>query len=352
MPNIEELDKNFAVKAVTVEGMVSYDAKKPPFRLYGLYEPESDGPFRRLPEEVAEAASKGVAALCMNTAGARVRFATDSSKIVLTYRLWNMYRGDRMSPSASSCFSLYSDGKFCGFVVPEKLQEGLCRAETNQYAPRKMREIEIYFPLYSGVDGLVISVEEGCTVEAPKPYAIEKPMLVYGGSLIQGASASHPGNAYPAMLGRMFDVNTINLGMSGNARGELSVAEYIGKLSLSAFIMDYDHNSYDIEELRARHQPFFRTFRQYSPDTPVLFITAADACFGSQIKPRQEIIYKTYQDAKVEGDENVYFLDGQTLYSEPGIDLCTVDCVHPNDIGFYFTAKAIAPFVKKMLEKK
>lgn len=352
MSTLQELDKNFAVEAVNHEGMVAYDAKKPPFRIYGFYQPEAEGPFRRLPAEVAEAASRGVAELCKNTAGGRVRFATDSSKFILTYRLSGLSKSGRMSVAASSSFDIYADGVYHGCILAEEVKEGVCEATTDFYAPHKMRQIEICFPLYVSVEGLILSIEEGCSVAPAKEYSNDLPVVVYGSSITQGGCASHPGNAYPAMLSRTFDIDVINLGFSGNGRGEQSVAEYLADLPMAALIIDYDHNSYDIEELRARHQPFFKTFRKKQPHTPVLFISVADRTFGDATPLRRDIIYKTYQDAKDEGDTNVYFLDGQTIYDEKYRNLCTVDCVHATDIGFFFFAEKITPILKEMLEKK
>ena len=50
------------------------------------------------------------------------------------------------------------------------------------------------------------------------------------------------------------------------------------------------------------------------------------------------MILSTFQYALDQGDENVYFIDGERLLPN---DACTVDALHPNDLGFYFMAETV-----------
>ncbi len=53
-----------------------HSPKEVPFRVHGLYAPEAEGGYRRLPAEVA-AVSENVSILAGNTAGGRVRNSTE-----------------------------------------------------------------------------------------------------------------------------------------------------------------------------------------------------------------------------------------------------------------------------------
>ena len=53
---------------------VFFNVRENPFRIYGLYKPETEPDFKRMPDNVALNANEGVAALYLNTAGGRVRF--------------------------------------------------------------------------------------------------------------------------------------------------------------------------------------------------------------------------------------------------------------------------------------
>ena len=56
---------------------------------------------------------------------------------------------------------------------------------------------------------------------------------------------------------------------------------------------------------------------------------------------RVEVIKQSYLKAKENGDKNVYFIDGKTLFGVKDRENCIVDGSHPNDLGFYRMAKVI-----------
>ncbi|MBQ4043418.1 MAG: hypothetical protein IJD06_05410, partial [Clostridia bacterium] len=53
--------------------------------------------------------------------------------------------------------------------------------------------------------------------------------------------------------------------------------------------------------------------------------------------------------AVLEGDKNVYFIDGETLFEGEFRDSCTVDGSHPNDLGFFRMAMVIGEVVGRLL---
>ena len=62
------------------------------------------------------------------------------------------------------------------------------------------------------------------------PITIERPILVYGTSIAQGASASRPAMAWTNILQRRFDMPVINLGFSGNALMDPAVYDLISEV--------------------------------------------------------------------------------------------------------------------------
>ena len=79
-----------------------------------------------------------------------------------------------------------------------------------------------------------------------------------------------------------------------------------------------------------------------------MFVSAADKPYlvGDIY---MNIIYKTYLNAVDNGDKNVYFIDGKTIYEDVGYDLCTVDGCHPNDLGFWCMANSIENVIRNIL---
>ena len=66
-----------------MEEFVFYSVKEAPFSIHGLYDPLAEGQFQRMPLELAQALGGWMPTLAYNTAGGRVRFKTNSGRMVL-----------------------------------------------------------------------------------------------------------------------------------------------------------------------------------------------------------------------------------------------------------------------------
>ncbi len=353
--NIEKIDKNFVVETkIEREGIKFYDCRDEKFEIRGVIPPiDDEGIFLRMPEEVAKSVSNGVAWLNTNTAGGRVRFKTDSPYVAINVEIANPCKMSHMPFSGSMNLDLYEkrdDGKeyyLKSFISPEPKYEQLY-----DFPVVRMREVTLNMPLYSGIKKLYIGLSEDAVIEKCAPYSIEKPMVYYGSSVTQGGCASRPGNSYQGMISRRFDCDHINLGFSGNAKGEKEMAEYIAGLDMSIFIYDYDHNAPDADHLEATHKPMFDTVRKAHPELPIIMASRCDTNINSDTDRRYEIIKKTYDEAVATGDKNVYLIDGRTIMASIGACDGMVDGCHPNDLGFYAMAVKIGNLIENILKQK
>ena len=350
---IWEIDKNFKLPGLEEDLKADiYNIKENQFCLYGLI---VDNAFRRMPEDIAIKTNEGVKELHTNTAGGRLRFVTDSEfislKVVCPY-ITDFYH---MPRSGSSGFDIYVDGVYYGIIAPgSTINEGEFGG-TRHLAKTGLKEIIINFPLYNAVNEVFLGLEQGSVFEKASDYAIDKPLVYYGSSITQGGCVSRPGLSYPAHISRKLNLDYINLGFSGSGKAEEIMGNYISELSMSAFIYDYDHNAPNVEHLENTHERFFKQIREKNKDLPIIMISMPDIKFWNQhcdlsIR-RREIIKKTYKNAVNSGDNNVYFIDGETLWGETDWDSCTMDRCHPNDIGHYRMADKIAPVIKEALKK-
>jgi lysophospholipase L1-like esterase len=154
------------------------------------------------------------------------------------------------------------------------------------------------------------------------------------------------------LLSKWLDFDYYVCGFSGSCRGQLELADFFAEFDdLGVFVMDYDHNARSAEHLAQTHEPFFRRLREHFPDLPVLMMTAPNYLHVREADERRAVVRKTYENALAAGDQNVYFVDGKDFFGDEDAYNCTVDTIHPNDLGFYRMAKCIYPVLKEIIEK-
>ena len=361
MSEIQNIDKNLATTAkINDQEIEFFSVRNEPFTIYGLISGKEGELFRRMPEDVAEKTSPGVRYLHTNTAGGRVRFRTDSECVAIRAVMPGKCLMSHMPFVGSSGFDVYvSEGEawyYKGSLIPPTDRKDSYEALVH-FGHREMREVTIHFPLYDNVEDLYVGIEPGASLEKGAKYRSVKPFICYGSSITQGGCASRPGNCYSNILSRKLNMDHINLGFSGNAKGEQVMADYIAQLPMSVFLMDYDHNAPSIPHLEATHEKFFLTIREKNPDLPIIMATKTDTARTNQLSEalwsRREIILRTYENAVKRGDKLVKFVDGRKTFDEISIlgipaDSCTVDGCHPNDLGFACMAKVFEQAIREM----
>ncbi len=350
---LEDIDPNFKIETTLEEpDMEWYDPRKAPMVMHGgVYYNEEHGQYMRLPWSVSEkfdggSMNHGITYCQVKTAGGRVRFRTDSTFIALFIKSPGGPPSAHMTKACKAGFDLYRrlDGQDREYYVNTFIPPIQTIEEYTLSFPLdgQMADYTINMPLYDQVFEFYIGLKKEAKAEpVAVPYRNEKPVVFYGSSITQGGCASRPGTAYEAMISRQFNLDYINLGFSGNAKGEPELAEYIASLPMEAFVCDYDHNAPSLEHLQKTLPGFYRIIREKHPDLPVIFITKPDILIKPEAcTPRRDFIRSVYEEAKARG-ENVYFIPGEELFEGDNWDDCTVDRTHPNDLGFYRMAKRI-----------
>lgn len=349
---IDEIDRNLKIETkLSEKDIVWFDANEDIFVKYGAVNTDED--YLRLPREIAQSVSGGVAALCDNAAGIRIRLCTDSPYIAIRAVFPSLCRFSHMPLTGTSGFDLYSEvaGKqfFVGAYIPPFESnmgfEGIIY--TGNTTGKAMNYI-INFPPYNPVTKLYIGLKEQSTTEVPDEYYNKRPVVFYGSSITQGGCASRPGNIYQNFLSRALNMDYLCLGFSGNAKGEKEIAGYMAELQMCAFVSDYDHNAPNSQHLKNTHFALYEAVRNKNPELPYIMITHPSKGINEPVN-RRKIIMESYIKALDRGDKNVYFIDGDSLFAGEEYDGCTVDGCHPNDLGFYRMAKGILPILKEIL---
>lgn len=362
---IEKLDENFAKIDSGRQDVVFHNAKSMPIGIFGLEWVESEGLFSRIDPQKAEEYrfSDNLRELMHHTSGGRIRFRTDASEVVIRVQLDERVRLPHLSPVAAMGVDVYEKNadfpeipRFVTSVPPrpdaDNRYEGVCQFRNGGDG---MREVTVYLPLYCKVRNLEIGIHKEAILEPPHPYRTASPVTFYGSSITQGACSSRPGNAYPAILSRMLGCDIRNLGFSGNAFGEPDMASYIAGLDMSAFVLDYDYNARSEEDLRNTHYAFYRKIRERHPTLPIVMLSAPVAppahtkVWDKRMDMARVIIMESYIRGKYAGDENLYFVDGESLLGDVEATDALLDNVHPTDLGFRQMAHRLYPILNHIL---
>ena len=359
------LDPRLEGNELSPKGTLWRNARDSVFSLHGVFYDKDEGLYRRVPKEIAETVSKGVAILSRHTSGGRIRFLTDSPFISLKASLPAFKPLANMPITLSHGFSLFTNGKFeqrfspkfdeivDGVDFTSPLESTISFESSYDFfnTGKELKLCEIFFPLYGGVRNLEIGLAGDATIKRAPDYKIKRPLVFYGSSITQGACVSRPGNDYLAILSRMLDADYINLGFSGNGNAENEIINYVGSIDASLFA--YDYNLYDNRPKRILppHLSIYERLRANNPSTPILFHDKPFFEYDTTYKRRRDLIKESYIAAKKMGDELVGLVETEALFGKEERDLCVADQSHPNDLGALRMASAFYPIVKELIDK-
>lgn len=356
--DIGNIDVNMKVETqLTEPDLVLYDIRRDPFDVYGLYRYREEPVFKRLPDEIGQNISRGVAELYLNTTGGRIRFSSDSAYVALRAVYPSMHKMSHMAFTGSVGFDLYVDDPQTGTSrywrsfrpdvnITDKMETII------RFPSRKMRWFTVNFPAYSQVSSVHIGLQKDAALGHGMPYRDLAPVVYYGNSITQGGCASRPGNVYTNIISRHTNTDFINLGFSGSGCGEALIAEYMAGLKMSAFVSDYDQNAPDVAHLQKTHCALYQAIRAKHPDIPYIMLSMVDIDSGASYEKnllRRDVVFETYRFARDNGDRNVYYIDGASIFRAGDADVCTVDGCHPTDYGFVLMAHAIEAELRRSM---
>ncbi len=322
--------------------------------------------YDRLPQQAKQKVRKPVWSLSKHAAGLVIRFRSDANQIKVRYGLGGSFQMPHMPATGVSGVDLYaknSDGRW------HWLRGSRSFADTTRYIfdpidPSDQyhelgREYQLYLPLYNSVKWLEIGVPEGASFE-PLPVRQEKPIVVYGTSIAQGACASRPGMAWTGILSRKMDRQLINLGFSGNGRLEEAIIDLLAQIDAKVYVLDCLPNltptkDRTIEEVEGRIVSAVKRLKEKRPGVPVLLAEHAGYSDGTLNKERHEIytklnevLRKAYWQLRKAGISGLYVLPRSEMAL--GMD-GYVDGTHPSDLGMQYYATAYERSLRTILHE-
>ncbi|MFD2934263.1 SGNH/GDSL hydrolase family protein [Spirosoma flavum] len=327
---------------------------------------EVQHPYDRLPAQAEKSVRSAVWNLSHNAAGLLIRFRASTDQIVVRYTVNGPHALPHMPATGVSGVDLYavtSDGdwRWCTgkYSFKDTLEYRFTNLEPNDQYHQKGREYRLYLPLYNSVNWLEIGVPKGASF-TPLPTRIEKPIVVYGTSIAQGACASRPGMAWTAILGRKLDRPIINLGFSGNGRLEKEIVQLLPGIDAKLYVLDCLPNlvatvGIPSDEIKNRIIESVKTLRQKRPGTPVLLVEHAGYTDGSLNATRRklysdanDIMRSAFTQLKTEGINQIYLLP-KTAINLDMDDM--VDGTHPTDLGMQHYADGYEKSIRTILNE-
>ena len=308
-------------------------------------------PFSRLPINAEELVRKPVWDLSRNSAGVVAHFISDATEIHIQWDLLNNFHMVHMAGTGIRGLDLYvKEGKQWFHLGTGKPYKADNERRLIKNMTSEKREYMLYCPLYDGLKSLYIGINPEAEITEVKRE--HKPLVFYGTSITQGGCVSRPGMAYPAIIGRALDKETINLGFSGNGRMDPEIMDYISDIEADCYIFDCFPNM-NLEMIKERTERELTKLLKAHPETPVLLtpnIMEEDGWFDPEVynaciaeNEEVEAIYKRLKS----DHKNLYMIPFKQIrhVAVEG----TVDGIHLTDLGAMRMAKVMEKWIKKVV---
>jgi hypothetical protein len=341
-----------------------FDPASSPFSVIegrGWQQNELAAPYDRLPQKMEQLVRPPVWGLSHNTAGEYINFKTNATTIVIRYKVAGNQAMPHMPATGVSGVDLYAkdqNGKW------QWARGGYRFGDTIEYRFNNLplfavkAMCRLYLPLYNTVTWMNIGVPSDAEF-AVLPASKEKPVVLYGTSIMQGACASRPGLAWPNILGRKLNKPIINLGFSGNGQLEDALISLMNETDAQLFVLDCMPNlsnrtKFSKEEVRQRIMTAVKSLRSKHAAMPILLTEHSgglkdadmDSSLTNEFKSTSMILSTTFHEMVQAGIPHIYLLTDEAIGLGPE---STVDGIHPNDIGMMQYAIAYEKIIRKIL---
>ena len=314
--------------------------------------------YHRMPDRAEKVVRKAVWDLSKQSAGLSLVFHTNAPSIKVRYTVTgglNMFHMPTTGVSGLDLYATDADGglRWCASKFNCSFGDTIhyeFKDITYFTGDNRGYDYELYLPLYNEVTWLEIGVPEDRDIRF-SPASSEKPIVVYGTSIAQGACASRTGMAWTNIVERETTYPLINLAFSGNGQMEEEVFNLLAEIDAKLYIIDclpnltgekhqlvYDRLLKGIEILRANHNcPILLVEHNYANKRSSQI---ANDLFGNTNKE----LRRAYEALLAKGVKDIYYLSNEELgFSQDSM----VEGIHPNDIGMREYANA---YIKKINE--
>ncbi len=337
------------------------DPLKAGAQVHGQGWAELRGTYSRLPERAKGMVRQKVWNLSRNSAGLSLVFRSNAANIKVRYGVSGSQAMFHMPSTGVSGIDLYATDlqgvrRWCAPDFTPSFRDTITYTYSNlTYFPKnraRYYEYHLYLPLYTSVKWLEIGVPEGAMLEFC-PETQERPIVVYGTSIAQGACASRPGMCWTGIVERELEHPLVNLGFSGNGKLEPEVFTLMSGIDASLYIIDCMPNMREADPVVKLVTEGVRILRS-KHDCPILLVEHSG--YVNEVTNESRSYYRHLNDSlasafaalKAAGYNDIHYLSCDEIAL--GMD-GMVEGVHPNDLGMYRYACAYEKKIREIFHE-
>ena len=314
--------------------------------------------FHRLTPRAENKVRGAVWRLSKQSAGLSICFHTNAPSVKVRYKVTgglNMFHMPTTGVSGVDLYATDADGRlrWCASKFNLSFKDTIdyeFKDLTYFTGEDKGYDFELFLPLYNEVSWMEIGVPEDRELRFI-PASSEKPIVVYGTSIAQGACASRTGMAWTNIVHRESGLPVINLGFSGNGQLEEEMFGFLAEIDAKLFVIDclpnmsterteliFDRLTKGISMLREKSQaPILLVEHDYANGIS----SQQNIDWYSGANREQRRVFKALQE---NGVKEVFYLSHEELaFTQDSM----VEGLHPNDLGMRQYADA---YLRKLAE--
>ena len=174
--------------------------------------------------------------------------------------------------------------------------------------------------------------------------------MLYGSSIAQGAGAARAAMGYGAQLGRLMDLEVVNLGFGGAGKAEREVVELVSRIDACCVVLDLG-KSYGLQAVDA-YARMLEQLRATGPTVPLVCVTPVfstrelhDSEYVALSEHTRDVMRRAATARRRDGDAGVVLVEGLALLGQRDSDGYSGDGVHPNDLGYARIAERLQSVV-------